>query len=129
MRKPLISIGDEVAGWARQMGYATANSSGLACDSPHQFAGDVSIGLLAPRILPPKRFLFGLIQKRRRREFVAVIRMHGRDPWSVEVNGEEHFEEMRNLAHLLSVRFGPSVNPRLVRHKPMLEKFHTDYWF
>lgn len=124
----------KVGKWLLEKGYESASRTGLALDlltaseiSPN------SLGVLKQDpTAQPHTWLFGLIKRPRRKNFLGVIwfkntRQADEKNWVFEIRGREYAEQLRRLADEMGKTFEVKITLCLVQEQPAVETYLSDY--
>jgi len=111
-----------------------ASSGGCAYTFLQEENDSISFILEDPRIVP-KRYFFGLISQKPRRDFIGTIwfenepRGAHEGRWVFEVYGRKHVELAKRLALELSSTFSSKITVHLVSEQTREETYLSDYDF
>ncbi len=112
-------------------GFDLADSTGMAARSPVQ---SDSLGILRKDAeAKPRTYLFGLIKRKPRRMFLGTVwfsnspRGATEQNWVFEVYGRKRVELVRQLAEEMASTFNAKIDLRLVRERPDVETYLSDY--
>jgi hypothetical protein len=125
------SLSIKVGVFLRDRGCAIATISGVAKDVLERTN---SFGVLYkdPDAKPIKRF-FGLFRRNPRRAFLGTVwlnsdaRRADEKNWVFELYGRKYHEFVRQLADELSAVFNVKIDLLLVRERPDVEAYDSDY--
>ena len=112
-------------------GFNLASCTGVASNS---LVETCSFGVLRkdPEA-KPRKYLFGLITREPRREFLGTVwfsnsaRGASEANWFFEAYGRKHVELVRQLAEEIASTFNVKITLRLVREQPDVETHLSDY--
>lgn len=118
---PSIKVGK----FLLEKGFVLATSNGVARQS---MTNEPSVGILRPdSVTRPRRYFFGLIGGKPRREFLGTIWFNNENNWAFQVYGRNNIDRSKSLAEEMAARFNVKITIRLVREEPDIEKYPSDW--
>lgn len=125
------SLSVKVGGFLLSKGFDIASCGGIASNS---LVETRSIGILRKNHeAKPHRYLFGLVTREPRREFLGVIwfnngmRGASKQNWVFEAYGRKYVELVRQLAEEMASTFNVKIAINLVQEQPDVETYLSDY--
>ena len=103
-------------------GFALSSCNGVALGL---LEAQSALGILCEA--KPRKYLFGLIVRKPRRELLGMVTFDLGGKWSFDIYGRKNVELCRQLADEMTSAFKAKITVRLLSEEPHLESYTADW--